>query len=78
MWRAPWPNLDGVGKKWKLDQSTVKVSTAPGDDGKPQPLPQFLSSASNPSLGIPDSKLVKEHGGTGGRRCDDRQSQGMA
>ena len=61
---APAFNLDGVGKVEAVDDYTVKVSTAPGDDGKPQPLPQFLSSASNPSLGIQDSKLVKEHGGT--------------
>ena len=61
---APAFNLDGVGKIEALDDYTVKVSTAPGDDGKPQPLPQFLSSACNPSLAIQDSKLVKEHGGT--------------
>ncbi|HEY6074257.1 MAG TPA: ABC transporter substrate-binding protein, partial [Anaerolineales bacterium] len=61
---APAFNLDGVGKVEAVDDYTVKVSTAPGDDGKPQPLPQFLSSACNPSLGIQDSKLVKEHGGT--------------
>ncbi len=61
---APAFNLDGVGKVEAVDDYTVKVSTAAGDDGKPQPLPQFLTSASNPSLGIQDSKLVKEHGGT--------------
>lgn len=61
---APAFNLDGVGKVEAVDEFTVKVSTAPGEDGTPQPLPQFLSSASNPSLGIQDSKLVKEHGGT--------------
>ena len=61
---APAFNLDGVGKVEAVDDYTVKVSTAVGDDGKPQPLPQFLSSACNPSLGIQDSKLVKEHGGT--------------
>jgi ABC-type dipeptide transport system, periplasmic component len=61
---APAFNLDGVGKVESVDDYTVKVSTAVGDDGKPQPLPQFLSSACNPSLGIQDSKLVKEHGGT--------------
>lgn len=61
---APAFNLDGVGKVEAVDEYTVKVSTTVGDDGKPQPLPQFLSSASNPSLGIQDSKLVKEHGGT--------------
>lgn len=61
---APAFNLDGVGKVEAVDDYTVKVSTTVGDDGKPQPLPQFLSSASNPSLGIQDSKLVKEHGGT--------------
>jgi len=61
---APAFNLDGVGKVEAVDEYTVKVSTAVGDDGKPQPLPQFLSSASNPSLGIQDSKLVKENGGT--------------
>jgi peptide/nickel transport system substrate-binding protein len=57
-------NLDGVGKVEAVDDYTVKVSTAVGDDGLPQSLPQFLSSACNPSLGIQDSKLVKEHGGT--------------
>jgi peptide/nickel transport system substrate-binding protein len=61
---APAFNLDGVGKVEAVDDYTVKVSTAVGEDGKPTPLPQFLSSASNPSLGIQDSKLVKEHGGT--------------
>jgi len=60
---APAFNLDGVGKVEALDDYTVKVSTTV-TDGKAQPLPQFLSSASNPSLGIQDSKLVKEHGGT--------------
>src|SRR5512134_789101 len=47
---APAFNLDGVGKVEAVDEYTVKVSTALGDDGKPQPLPQFLSSACNPSL----------------------------
>ena len=47
-----------------VDDYTVKVTTAPDDTGKLQSLPQFLTSASNPSLGIQDSKLVKEHGGT--------------
>ncbi len=61
---APAFNLDGVGKVEAVDDYTVKVSTTVGADGKAQPLPQFLSSASNPSLGIQDSKLVKEHGGT--------------
>jgi peptide/nickel transport system substrate-binding protein len=61
---APAFNLDGVGKVEAVDAYTVKVSTTVGADGKAQPLPQFLSSASNPSLGIQDSKLVKEHGGT--------------
>jgi peptide/nickel transport system substrate-binding protein len=61
---APAFNLDGIGKVEAVDDYTVKVSTAAGDDGKPQSLPQFLTSASNPSLGIQDSKLVKEHGGT--------------
>ncbi|MCA2002522.1 MAG: ABC transporter substrate-binding protein, partial [Chloroflexi bacterium] len=61
---APAFNLDGVGKVEALDEYTVKVTTAPDDSGKPQSLPQFLTSASNPSLGIQDSKLVKEHGGT--------------
>lgn len=61
---APAFNLDGVGKVEAVDDYTVKVYTTVGDDGKPQPLPQFLASASNPSLGIQDSKLVKEHGGT--------------
>jgi len=61
---APAFNLDGVGKVEAVDDYTVKVSTTVGDDGKAQPLPQFLSSACNPSLGIQDSKLVKEHGGT--------------
>jgi peptide/nickel transport system substrate-binding protein len=61
---APAFNLDGVGKVEAVDDYTVKVSTAVGSDGKAQPLPQFLSSACNPSLGIQDSKLVKEHGGT--------------
>jgi peptide/nickel transport system substrate-binding protein len=56
--------LDGVGKVEAVDDYTVKVSTTVGDDGTAQPLPQFLSSACNPSLGIQDSKLVKEHGGT--------------
>jgi peptide/nickel transport system substrate-binding protein len=40
------------------------MTNVTGEDGKPIALPQFLSSASNPSLGIQDSKLVKEHGGT--------------
>lgn len=61
---APAFNLDGVGKVEAVDDYTVKVSTTVGDDGTAQPLPQFLSSACNPSLGIQDSKLVKEHGGT--------------
>ena len=61
---APAFNLDGVGKVEAVDDYTVKVTTAPDDTGKPQSLPQFLTSASNPSLGIQDSKLVKEHGGT--------------
>lgn len=61
---APAFNLDGVGKVEAVDDYTVKVSTLVGQDGKAQPLPQFLASASNPSLGIQDSKLVKEHGGT--------------
>jgi|JI10StandDraft_1071094.scaffolds.fasta_scaffold115725_3 peptide/nickel transport system substrate-binding protein len=61
---APAFNLDGVGTIEAVDDYTVKVSTAPGDDGQPQSLPQFLTSASNPSLGIQDSKLVMEHGGT--------------
>jgi peptide/nickel transport system substrate-binding protein len=61
---APAFNLDGVGKVEAVDDYTVKVSTLAGDDGVPQSLPQFLTSASNPSLGIQDSKLVKENGGT--------------
>jgi peptide/nickel transport system substrate-binding protein len=61
---APAFNLDGVGKVEAVDEYTVKMTTATGEDGKPIALPQFLSSASNPSLGIQDSKLVKEHGGT--------------
>ena len=61
---APAFNLDGVGKVEAVDDYTVKVTTAPDDTGKPQSMPQFLTSASNPSLGIQDSKLVKEHGGT--------------
>ncbi len=61
---APAFNLDGVGKVEAVDPYTVKVTTSADADGKLQPLPQFLSSASNPSLGIQDSKLVKEHGGT--------------
>jgi peptide/nickel transport system substrate-binding protein len=61
---APAFNLDGVGKVEAVDDHTVKMTTATGEDGKPIALPQFLSSASNPSLGIQDSKLVKEHGGT--------------
>jgi peptide/nickel transport system substrate-binding protein len=61
---APAFNLDGVGKIEALDDYTVKVTTAPDENGNLQPLPQFLSSACNPSLGIQDSKLVKEHGGT--------------
>ena len=61
---APAFNLDGVGKVEAIDEHTVKVTTAAGEDGKLQPLPQFLSSAANPSLGIQDSKLVQEHGGT--------------
>lgn len=61
---APAFNLDGVGAIEAVDDYTVKVTTALGEDGKPQPLPQFLSSACNPSLGIQDSKLVMEHGGT--------------
>ena len=61
---APAFNLDGVGKVEAVDEYTVKMTTAEGEDGKPIALPQFLSSASNPSLGIQDSKLVKEHGGT--------------
>jgi peptide/nickel transport system substrate-binding protein len=61
---APAFNLDGVGKVEAVDDYTVKVSTLAGDDGIPQSLPQFLSSACNPSLGIQDSKLVKENGGT--------------
>ncbi len=60
---APAFNLDGIGKVEAVDDYTVKVSTTV-TDGVAQPLPQFLSSASNPSLGIQDSKLVKEHGGT--------------
>jgi len=60
---APAFNLDGVGKVEAVDDYTVKVSTTV-TDGVAQPLPQFLSSAANPSLGIQDSKLVKEHGGT--------------
>jgi peptide/nickel transport system substrate-binding protein len=61
---APAFNLDGVGKVEAVDEYTVKMTTATGEDGKPISLPQFLSSASNPSLGIQDSKLVKENGGT--------------
>ena len=61
---APAFNLDGVGKVEAVDEYTVKMTTVAGEDGNPTPLPQFLSSASNPSLGIQDSKLVKEHGGT--------------
>jgi peptide/nickel transport system substrate-binding protein len=61
---APAFNLDGVGKVEAVDEYTVKMTTATGEDGKPIALPQFLSSASNPSLGIQDSKLVKENGGT--------------
>src|SRR5512143_1823629 len=61
---APAFNLDGVGKVEAVDDYTVKVSTVVGEDGKAQPLPQFLASACNPSLGIQDSKLVMEHGGT--------------
>jgi peptide/nickel transport system substrate-binding protein len=61
---APAFNLDGVGKVEALDDYTVKMTTATGEDGKQISLPQFLASASNPSLGIQDSKLVKEHGGT--------------
>jgi peptide/nickel transport system substrate-binding protein len=61
---APAFNLDGVGKVEAVDDYTVKMTTAVGEDGNPTPLPQFLSSASNPSLGIQDSKLVKENGGT--------------
>ncbi|HEX5810038.1 MAG TPA: ABC transporter substrate-binding protein [Anaerolineales bacterium] len=61
---APAFNLDGVGTVEAVDESTVKMTTAVGEDGNLTPLPQFLSSASNPSLGIQDSKLVKEHGGT--------------
>ena len=62
---APAFNLDGVGKVEAVDDYTVKVSTSVDKaTGKAQPLPQFLASASNPSLGIQDSKLVKQHGGT--------------
>jgi peptide/nickel transport system substrate-binding protein len=61
---APAFNLDGVGTIEAVDDYTVKVTTAPDENGNLQPLPQFLSSACNPSLGIQDSKLVKEHGGT--------------
>lgn len=61
---APAFNLDGVGKVEAIDDHTVKVTTAPDEEGNLQPLPQFLSSACNPSLGIQDSKLVKENGGT--------------
>jgi peptide/nickel transport system substrate-binding protein len=61
---APAFNLDGVGKVEAVDEFTVKMTTAAGEDGKLIALPQFLSSASNPSLGIQDSKLVKENGGT--------------
>lgn len=61
---APAFNLDGVGKIEAIDDYTVKVTTAPDENGNLQPLPQFLASACNPSLGIQDSKLVKEHGGT--------------
>ncbi len=68
---APAFNLDGVGKIEATDDYTVKVTTAADADGKLQPLPQFLSSAANPSLGIQDSKLVKEHGGTDAKDAKD-------
>lgn len=54
---APAFNLDGVAKVEAIDELTVKVTTS-------EPLPSFYASAANPSLGIMDSKLVKEHGGT--------------
>ncbi len=54
---APAWNLDGVTAVEAVDDLTVKVTCA-------EPNPAFLSIAANPSLGIMDSKLVKEHGGT--------------
>lgn len=60
---APSFNLDGVIKVEAIDPLTVKVTFKETNT-------YFLASAANASLGIQDSKLVKEHGGTDAADAD--------
>lgn len=60
---APSFNLELVDKIEVVDPLTVKVTMK-------EPNPSFLASAANPSLGIQDSKVVKEHGGTDAEDAD--------
>lgn len=50
-------NIDTLEKVEALDDLTVKFTLS-------APTPAFLAIAANPSMGIQDSVLVKEHGGT--------------
>lgn len=60
---APAWNLDGIIKVEAIDDLTVKATAA-------EPLPAFFASAANPSLGIMDSVLAKEHGATDAADAD--------
>ncbi len=60
---APSFNLDLVESVEVVDDLTVKVIMSDTN-------PSFLASAANPSLGIQDSVLVKEHGGTDAEDAD--------
>lgn len=50
-------NIETLEKVEALDELTVKFTLT-------APTPAFLAIAANPSMGIQDSVLVKEHGGT--------------
>ncbi len=60
---APSFNLDLVESIEVVDELTVKVNMT-------DPNTYFLASAANASLGIQDSVLVKEHGGTDAEDAD--------
>lgn len=50
-------NIEALEKVEVVDEMTVKFTLS-------EPTPAWLAICANPSLGIEDSKLVKEHGGT--------------
>lgn len=56
-------NISALEKVEVVDDMTVKFTLS-------EATPQFLAVAANPSLGIEDSKLVKEHGGTDAADAD--------